>query len=118
MAFLICIALIRAVNGAGVISVEQILTDISNLNINFYAIRSAIADIKNGELVPNTPTWNDALTGIDGFATNIKNVTVGAFNYTIEITKTVIVTLWQTVVELFTLVTELLNLAFSILGYT
>ena len=118
MAILVCIALIRAVNGADEISLYDILLKIQTFDYDFTDVNELISFFKDGDFADSFVSWNSSLYGIEGFFINIKNV-VTSFFFTIgTLLKVVVRGLWNIIVQTFRIFGQIFSLFLSVLGYT
>ena len=118
MAIFVCIALIRAVNGAGELSLFNILADIQNFDFDFSAVQEMVAFFRDGTFIDGFVSWDNALTGIDGFFINIRNVVTSFFATIGSLLRVVVRGCWNIIVQTFCLFGEFFSLFLSVLGYT
>lgn len=118
MALLVCIALIRAVNGAGKISLYDILLKIQTIDYDFSAVKELVSFFKNGDFADDFVSWNSSLTGLEGFFINIKNVVTSFFSTIGSLLKVVVRGLWNIIVQTFRIFGQIFSLFLSVLGYT
>ena len=117
MALFICIALIRAVNDAGEISIYNILLRLQTIEFDISGFEDIIAFFKNGNFSTGFGQWNNNLKGIEGFIENLKTVLVGFFTMLGNLIKVFVVGLWKIFVEIFKLLGDLLNLVLYVTGF-
>lgn len=118
MAIFVCIALIRAINGAGGISLYDILLRIQSFDYDFSAVEELVAFFKDGTFLDGFVSWNDSLTGLDGFFINIRNVVLSFFVTIGSLLKVVVRGFWNIVVQVFRIFGQIFSLFLSVLGYT
>lgn len=116
IAFMVCLSLIRAVLGAGHISLYDILLDIQHFDFSMEGVQELVEMVRGGSLTNNIFSWNHDLTGIDGFFTNIANAVKWFFAYIGNITKTMISASWKMLVELIRLLGNVINIALKLIG--
>lgn len=117
MALFVCIALIRAVNDAGGISVYQMLLKVQEIDFDIQGIQDIIEFFKNGSFESGFAKWNNNLTGFDGFVINFKNIFVSFFTMLSNLIKVFAVGLWRIFVELFKLIGSLFDLVLYVTGF-
>ena len=116
MAILICIGFIRAANNAGSLSIKELLTDLKSLEFDFDAITDLINYFSDNNFSNEIYTWNDDLTGIDGFATNFKNTMISIFDIISNVFILVIKGLWSIRVHTIKIIGPLLNITLKATG--
>ena len=117
MAILICIGFIRAANNAGSLSIKELLTDLKGLEFDFDAITDLINYFSDNSFSNEIYTWNDELTGIDGFATNFKNTMISIFDIISNVFILVIKGLWSIIVQTIKIIGQLLNITLKATGF-
>lgn len=117
MAILICISFIRAANNAGSLSIKELLTDLKSLEFDFDAITDLINYFSDNSFSNEFYTWNDELTGIDGFATNFKNTMISIFDIISNVFILVIKGLWSIIVQTIKIIGQLLNITLKATGF-
>ena len=117
MAILICISFIRAANNAGSLSIKELLTDLKSLEFDFDAITDLINYFSDNSFSNEIYTWNDELTGIDGFATNFKNTMISIFDIISNVFILVIKGLWSIIVQTIKIIGQLLNITLKATGF-
>ena len=117
MPIFVCIALIRAVNDAGGISIYQMLLKVQEIDFDIQGIQDIIEFFKNGSFESGFAKWNDNLTGFDGFVTNFKNIFVSFFTMMGNLIKVFAVGLWRIFVEFFKLLGKLFDLVLYVTGF-
>ena len=117
MGILVCVSFIRAINNAGEISLYSILTDLQGFDFSFDSIRELIDFFSTGAFKDDFVSWDSALTGIEGFFINIKNVVSSFFVTIASIFKVVLRGSWRLLVEFVTLIGDILGLLLGILGF-
>ena len=118
MALFVCIALIRAVNGADEISLYDILLKIQTIDYDFSAVKELVSFFKNGDFADGFVSWNSSLSGLEGFFINIKNVVTSFFSTIGSLLKVVVRGLWNIIVQTFRIFGQIFSLFLSVLGYT
>ena len=118
MAIFVCIALIRAVNGAGEFSLSSVLLDLQNFDFDFSAVKELVAFFRDGTFLDGFVSWNGALTGFEGFFINIRNVVTSFFATIGSLLRVVVRGCWNIFVQTFRLFGEFFSLFLSVLGYT
>ena len=117
MAVLMCVALIRAANGAGEISVNSILVDFQQLDFSLDPQRELIDFFLSGDFLDTFVRWDSNLTGIEGFFINIRNVVTSFFVTIGTVLATWFRGLWKIFVYSFNLFGSVFQLFRNILGY-
>ena len=117
MAILVCIAFIRETNNAGPISISEILIDIQGFEFNFEDVTELLNYFTEENISNTYYTWNDNLTGIDGFATNFKNTMVSFFNIISNVFILVIKGLWNIITQTLQIIGQLLNITLKATGF-
>ena len=117
---LVCISLIRAINGAGEISLYNILLEIQEFDFNILEIQQVLEDVTQAETTINgiTKGWDDSLTGIDGFATNIKNVFVLGFLKIVEFLTISLLGVFRAIKNILLLILDIFKIIVKICGFT
>lgn len=116
VAFCICLALIRSINGAGSLSITDILVEIQKITFDKTKIETAISYFQDGSYKLGFTGWNDELTGIEGTLKNIGNVIVSGISIFIGITTTIFPALWSTIVETAKFVAQIFRVFFKVIG--
>lgn len=114
---LVCISFIRAVNGAGEISLYDILVDLQNFNFDFTEVQELIDFFRSGRWNDSFVSWNTRLEGIDGFFINIKNVVTSFFAVIGSVLGVVLRGLWNVLLTALQLFADIFNLVIRVLGY-
>lgn len=114
---LVCVSFIRALNGAGEISLNNILVDLQGFDFSFDSVRELIDFFRSGSFKDDFVSWDSALTGIEGFFINIKNVVTSFFVTIASIFKVVLRGSWRLIVEFVTLIGDILSLVLGVLGF-
>ena len=117
MGVLVCVSFIRSINNAGEISLHSILVDLQGFDFSFDSIRELIDFFSTGAFKDDFVSWDPALTGVDGFFINIKNVVTSFFVTIASILKVVLRGSWRLLVEFVTLVGDILGLVLGVLGF-
>ena len=117
MAVLVCIAFIRAVNGAGEISLYEILIDVQGFNFDFSAVHEIIDFFSSGRWNDSFVTWNSSLGGLDGFFINIRNVVSSFFKVIGSVLSVVVRGLWNILLTTLQLFADIFKLVINVLGY-
>lgn len=116
MAFLVCLALIRAVNNAGGLSVTDILVEVQNFKFDTSKITELLDLFKEGNLTSGLVGWNRELTGIDGFFANMANVLTSFFDMIWRLINSIFNAAWFTTVEIFRIFGKIFNLTMKLTG--
>ena len=117
MALLVCVALIRAVNGAGPLSVSDILVDFQQFDFDMQHIADLISLFNEGVLSDSLYEWNYNLDGISGFFINIGKSLSSFFSMIGLLVKTVVFALWDVILSVIDLLLQLLSLVCEVLGF-
>lgn len=117
MALFVCLALIRAVNGAGDLSIYDMLLKIQTIDFDISGIEEIISFFKEGSFTAGFGEWNNDLVGIEGFLENLKTVLVSFFTMMGNLIKVFVVGLWKIFVETFALLGKLLDLVLYVTGF-
>ena len=117
MSIFVCISLIRAVNGAGGLSLNDILVDLQSFTFDFQDVADLISLFREGVLADKFVGWNSELTGLDGFFINIGNVLQSFFTMIVTLITSVVKALWSLIVETVTLLFQIFSLVTDTLGY-
>lgn len=119
MGLLVCISLIRAVNSAGPLSLYDVLLQVEDFNFNIIEVQQLLEDFAQSEtsISEITTGWDDSLTGIDGFATNIKNVIVLGFLRVAEFFALTILSIFRAIKNIVLLIIDILKIIFYVCGF-
>lgn len=117
MPILVCIALIRAVNGADALSLDDILVELQSFSFDFQDVADLLAMFRDGTLLDSFVGWNSSLTGLDGFFMNIGNVLTSFFSLIASFFTGVLKALWNLVLEVVSLLSQIFSLVTNILGF-
>ena len=117
MAVMVCIAFIRAVNGAGEISLYSILVELQDFHFDFSGIREIFDFFSSGRWNDTFVSWNDQLKGVDGFFINIRNVVSSFFSVLGSVFAVVLRGLWNVLLTVLQLLADLFDLVIKVLGY-
>ena len=117
MPILVCIALIRAINGVGGISLDDILLEIQGFSFDFQDVSDLISLFRDGTLIDSFVGWNNDLVGFEGFFTNIGNVLSSFFTMIVTLITSLVKALWNLVVEFVSLLAQIFSLVTNILGF-
>ncbi len=116
IAFLVCLALIRAVNNAGDLSITDVLVEIQNFKFDTSKISELMNLFKEGNLTAGLVGWNRELTGIDGFFANMSNVLTSFFDMIWRVINSMFNAAWFTTVEIFRIFGKIFNLTLKLTG--
>ena len=117
MALLVVIAFIRVVNGAGAISISDYLVQLQDFDFDVTAVTDMVDAFRGRTFLDEFVPWNDNLTGVGGFFTNIRNVVMSFFAVAASLLRTVFVALWQITLESLDLLGKILHLFLYVLGF-
>ncbi len=116
VAFCVCLALIRAANGAGKINIREILVDIQSFHFDTTKVEELVNLFQDGNLSAGFVGWNSELEGLTGFFQNIGNVLSSFFTMIWRLITTTVTALWSITVELFKLIGRIFTIALKITG--
>lgn len=115
---LVCISLIRAVNGVGEISLDRILLDLQLFDPNFDDFVEFVQNLKDGLYDPYYYEWNDDLTGWDGFWQNMKGFVteyfISYFSFIVDFVQMI----WELLTEGLAFLGALIIMAFETVGFS
>lgn len=117
MALLVVIAFIRVVNGAGAISISDYLVQLQDFDFDVTAVADMVDAFRGRTFLDEFVPWNDNLTGVGGFFTNIRNVVMSFFAVAASLLRTVFVALWQITLESLDLLGKIFHLFLYVLGF-
>ena len=118
MAIFVCVALIRAANGAGDLSLYSFLFHIKNIDYNFSPVQDLIAFFRDKTFLEGFISWDNSLSGIDGFFINIRNVVTSFFATIGSLISVVVRGSWNILIQTFRIFGQIFSLFLSVLGYT
>lgn len=111
---LIVIVLIRAVNGAGELSINSILNRLTGFNFDFSRVAHLFEEFRSGAFSAGFVGWDSDLDFFNNFA----NVIVSFFQTIVNVIKSVVLALWNVLTEFFRLLLEVLLLVADICGFS
>lgn len=117
MALFACIALIRAVNGAGAFSVMDLLVDLQTFEFDFQHVSELISLFKDGTVLDFAYEWDFSLGGFGGFSVNIGKTLFSYFSMVVLLIKTIVLSLWELVLASFKLFAHLVTIVCNVLGF-
>ena len=117
MPILVCVALIRAINGAGGISLDEILLEIQNFSFDFQDVADLLALFRDGTLLDSFVGWDSSLSGIEGFFINVANVFVSFFQMIATVISSVVKALWNLIMEFVSILVQIFAIFTHILGF-
>lgn len=115
--FLVCIVFIRAVNGAGPLSLMDILVDLQEFEFDFNGITDLIALFEDGVLADHLYSWDYNLTGLEGFFVNLGRVLSSFFDMCFVLCSTVVKALWSAILAVIGIFVQLMSLLSTVLGF-
>lgn len=117
MPLLVCIALIRAINGAGALSLNDILVELQSFSFDFQDVADLISLFRDGVLADSFVGWNSNLTGVEGYFINMGNVLQSFFTMIATVISSSFKAIWNLVTELVSLIAQIFSLVTHILGF-
>lgn len=117
MPVLVCISLIRAVNGAGGLSLDSVLLQLQSFSFDFQEVSDLIALFQNNSLLDSFVGWNSNLTGVEGFFINVGNILSSFFTMIGTVVTSLIKALWNLIVEIVRLIAQIFNIVSNVLGF-
>ena len=116
MSILVCVSLFRAINGAGPISISDMLVDLQSFRFDLSAVEDLIDLFRSGSFSDGFASWDNTLDGLDGFFINIKNCVTSFFITLTSLLRSVVTALWSLCRETFKLLGQLLTLTLKVVG--
>lgn len=113
LAFLLLLSFIRVLLGSDQIDLMQVLSRLQDLEMNL-GLGSLIFDEAIDKLT-NVFRWNDSLTGIDGFFTNIRNAILWFFEYCVDFVEVCFLVFYYVVDTVISAVVGVTRLVFTLL---
>lgn len=118
VAFLVCISLIRAVNGVGPVSLYAILLQFQAFTFDVDTLSDILSYIVEGDFLSiATSAWDSSRTGILGFFQNVGNAIGGGINSMLALISSVFALIGLLFKEFGSLLYHLLKMALSITGF-
>lgn len=118
MPIFVCIVLIRAVNGAGALSLNDILVDLQDFDFDIDTTWGLIS-LFSGKHVDAVLdfSWNYDLTGVSGFFVNIGSAISSYFLFLGEVVFDLISVVWKVFDTFFSIFSSFFNLVYDIFGF-
>lgn len=117
IAVMVCISLIRAANNAGEISLDAILIKIQSFEYTPNGFISVINYFRNGEFADGFASWNNNLSGIEGFFINMKNIIISYYTVMWNTYSMIVTNIWNAGREIVDLILKCFDIVLYILGF-
>ena len=117
MAFLVCIAFIRAVNDAPDLRIDEILLKIQSFEYNFDGINQIINMFTEKSYLANVKPWNESLTGIGGFFENAFNLLFNGVKIIVNTTVTLATSIFTILKDTIQTFANIFKIILYICGY-
>lgn len=109
---LVCVAFIREALDAGPVSLDEILLELQQFEFDISRLEELVAMFREGAFTDKLVSWDSSL---DLF-TNLGRVLGGFFDMIWTLVKTVVLTTWDLIVQIFRLFGQIITLVCKVIG--